>query len=84
MQATATTHRLRIDGMDCADCALTIEKAISKLDGVETASVNFTTQTLEATGQIATEDIARRVQELGYEAATAASRPTAAACVCIA
>jgi Cd2+/Zn2+-exporting ATPase len=35
-----------IEGMDCADCARTIEKAVGRLPGVGTASVNFGTARL--------------------------------------
>ena len=33
--------RLRVDGMDCADCAQTIERAVSRLDGVTHVAVSF-------------------------------------------
>lgn len=33
----------RLDGLGCATCAAKIETAVSKLDGVSTASVNFMT-----------------------------------------
>lgn len=32
---------LLLDGLDCAHCAGKIEKAVSKLDGVESAQLNF-------------------------------------------
>ena len=40
----------RLENLDCAACAAKMEAAISKLDGVESVSVNFTMQklTLEA------------------------------------
>lgn len=34
----------KLDEIDCANCAQRLEDAISKLDGVEKASVNFLTQ----------------------------------------
>ena len=33
-----------IEGMTCASCALTIEKAVNKLDNVDNAVVNLTTE----------------------------------------
>lgn len=33
----------RLEGLGCANCAAKMEKAISELDGVNTASVNFLT-----------------------------------------
>ena len=40
----------RLENLDCAACAAKMEAAISKLDGVESVSVNFIMQklTLEA------------------------------------
>ncbi len=32
---------LAIEGMDCADCAMTLERGVGRLEGVEEASVNF-------------------------------------------
>ena len=40
---------LTISGMHCASCALNIEKALKKLDGVESAVVNFANE--EATAE---------------------------------
>lgn len=37
---------MKISGMTCAACAARIEKAVSKLDGVENVSVNFATEKL--------------------------------------
>ena len=31
----------KINGLDCANCAAKVERAIGKLDGVNSASVNF-------------------------------------------
>jgi copper chaperone CopZ len=36
----------RLEGLDCANCASKIEKAISRLDGVRSASVSFLTTRL--------------------------------------
>lgn len=40
----------KIEDLDCAHCAAKMEKAIGKIDGVESVSVNFLSQklTLEA------------------------------------
>lgn len=41
---------LRIENLDCANCAAKLERRISKLDGVKNAGINFIGQrlTLEA------------------------------------
>ena len=34
-------QRYLIEGMDCADCALNIERGVGKLDGVNAVQVNL-------------------------------------------
>jgi len=36
----------KIEGMTCSACANRVERAISKLEGVEKANVNFATETV--------------------------------------
>lgn len=52
--------------MDCANCALTLERSIAGLDGVEEAQVNFSTALLRVSGAVALAQIAGRVEALGY------------------
>lgn len=40
-----------LEGLDCANCAAKIEKAISELDGVKEATVNFMTTKLIIDGE---------------------------------
>ena len=37
-------RKLQMNGVDCANCASKMEYAVSKLDGVNSCSVNFLTQ----------------------------------------
>jgi len=53
-------------GMDCADCALKIEKGVSKLEGIESVQVDFTAGLLHVEGQAGAEQIRQRVEALGY------------------
>lgn len=39
--------RFKIKGLDCANCASELERAINKVDGVERASISFMTEKLE-------------------------------------
>ena len=39
-------HVFRISGMDCANCARSIETGIAKLDGVERCELSFATEKL--------------------------------------
>ncbi|MDO4788828.1 MAG: heavy metal-associated domain-containing protein [Johnsonella sp.] len=34
---------LKLEGLDCADCAAKLERAIEKLEGVQRAGINFIT-----------------------------------------
>jgi len=58
--------QLDIEGMTCASCALRVEKALNKVEGVE-ASVNYATEraTILADG-IALESLSAAVEKAGY------------------
>lgn len=66
MTTNNTEITLRIGGLDCANCALTVEQGVAKLDGVQEAQLNFTTAILNVKGNLAPETIAERVEALGY------------------
>ncbi|MEY8001240.1 heavy metal translocating P-type ATPase [Clostridium sp. Mt-5] len=62
---------LKIEGMTCAACAKTIEKAAGKLPGVVEANVNFATEKLIITfdpSLVKTLDIKRSIEKAGYKA----------------
>lgn len=61
---------LKITGMSCASCAVTIEKALKKLEGVKSANVNFATEraTVEYSPELASIlDLRKTVQDVGYK-----------------
>ncbi|HMX56495.1 MAG TPA: heavy metal translocating P-type ATPase [Leptospiraceae bacterium] len=61
---------IQITGMTCATCALRIEKGLSKMPGVENATVNFATGSAHVTyadHQVATDAMLARIHDLGYE-----------------
>jgi len=39
--------KFKIKGLDCVNCASGLERAIQKLDGVESANISFMTQKME-------------------------------------
>ena len=39
--------KFKVKGLDCANCAAELERAIQKLDGVESANISFMTQKME-------------------------------------
>src|SRR5262245_33143159 len=59
--------QLHITGMDCADCALKLERGVGSLAGVEACQVNCATAQLHLTTIGANEaQIVKRIQRLGY------------------
>src|SRR5688500_16483369 len=63
-----TTEKLRLSGMDCADCAISIERSISSMPGVESAQVSFATSTADVRYDPSTvkrEAIVERISALG-------------------
>ncbi len=39
--------KFKIKGLDCANCAAELERAIKKLEGIESVNISFMTQRLE-------------------------------------
>lgn len=64
---TSQKHiEFQISGMDCADCARTLEGGIAQLDGVEAVQINFATAHMAATGTVDPQVIRDRFEALGY------------------
>lgn len=59
---------VRVEGMDCASCAATVEKRVATLPGVHRATVNFAVGKLDAEHDpsLSVEDIEKAVREAGY------------------
>jgi Zn2+/Cd2+-exporting ATPase len=68
--ATGVLERtvVRVEGMDCANCAATVERSVSRLPGVHTATVNFAAGRLDAEHEpdLALEEIEGAVRAAGY------------------
>jgi len=67
------TLHFRITGMDCADCAATLEKGVGNLSGVQSCSVNFGAARLKAEFDAARTNeaaIVERIHALGYDVYT--------------
>ncbi|WP_312652525.1 heavy metal translocating P-type ATPase [Aminipila sp.] len=70
---------LKIQGMTCASCAKTVEKATKKVQGVTDASVNFATEKLNVTfddSKVTVKDIQAAVEKAGYKALSEAVSKT--------
>ena len=39
-------NKFKVKGLDCANCAAELERAIEKIDGVDEASISFMTERL--------------------------------------
>ena len=57
-----------VEGMTCASCAQTVEKAVQKIEGVDVASVNLATEKLSVPYQenVSEEQIKKAVSDAGY------------------
>ncbi|NLY81714.1 MAG: heavy metal translocating P-type ATPase [Clostridiales bacterium] len=65
------TQHFLIEGMTCTACAAAIERNVSKMTGVESAVVNFTTENLVVkfdSGQVEISAIIEVIEKLGYVA----------------
>ena len=62
------TQRYRVDGMDCASCARTVEKIVSGVEGVRDVQVSFGNATLTIDGDVAPPTIQAAVRRSGYTA----------------
>lgn len=60
-----------VHGIDCANCARTIEISLARLDGIETCELNAATGRLRVRGTVDTTTIIAHMRSLGYEAAPA-------------
>jgi Cd2+/Zn2+-exporting ATPase len=83
--ATITLERIMIEnsrvvaykvkGLDCANCARSLENGIQKLDHVEFCEVNFSTESLKVEGSVTPAEIEERVRQLGYELVSTEDTP---------
>ncbi|OIU68682.1 heavy metal translocating P-type ATPase [Rossellomorea aquimaris] len=74
-----TEKTLSIEGMTCASCSQTVEKATSKLNGVQEANVNLATEKLRITydeSEVTLDQIKEAVDEAGYKAVSEMEKKT--------
>ena len=57
-----------VTGMTCAACQSRVEKAVAKLDGVESVSVSLLTNSMGVIGNVSETDVIAAVEEAGYGA----------------
>ncbi|GAA0123998.1 MAG: cation-translocating P-type ATPase [Clostridium argentinense] len=67
----STNKILKIEGMTCASCAKSVERATRKLNGVTEANVNYATEKLSIgyePSKIKVSDIKKAIEKAGYKA----------------
>ncbi|MEE8391797.1 MAG: cation-translocating P-type ATPase [Anaerolineae bacterium] len=75
MSTTSISLELTITGMDCADCALTLEKGVANLKGVSECQVNFAAAKMKVSGDLDETEIVKQIKTLGYGITEAGQRP---------
>ncbi|MEG0509249.1 MAG: heavy metal translocating P-type ATPase [Eubacterium sp.] len=66
-----TKQNFKITGMSCTACAAAIERTVNKLDGIDSAVINYATENLAVTYEasaIKPNDIITAIEKLGYGA----------------
>ena len=57
-----------VTGMSCASCVARVEKAVNKVDGVTSCSVNLLTNSMSVDGDVKSSDVISAVENAGYGA----------------
>lgn len=68
--ASVRSVSLPVEGMTCASCVMRIQRGLSKLEGVENASVNLATSRAQVDyrgERVGIGDLVNRIRALGYE-----------------
>ncbi len=68
-----------VTGMTCAACQARVEKAVSKVEGVESVSVSLLTNSMGVTGTAGAEQIIKAVVDAGYGASKKGEQQTKSA-----
>ena len=66
-------EKFQVLGMTCSSCQAHVEKAVSKLDGVEEVNVNLLSNSMNVTykeDKVTTQDIIKAVEHAGYQASS--------------
>lgn len=56
--------RFKIKGLDCANCAAELERAINKIDEINNASISFMTEKLEIEYDSEKDEIIKKVKKV--------------------
>lgn len=61
-------EQYKVTGMSCAACSARVEKAVSKIPGVNSCSVSLLTNSMAVNGTADPGDIIQAVEKAGYGA----------------
>lgn len=61
-------EQYQVTGMSCAACSSRVEKAVSKVPGVESVSVSLLTNSMSVEGMADAQSIIKAVEDAGYQA----------------
>ncbi|MHB8125416.1 MAG: CopZ family metallochaperone [Desulfitobacteriaceae bacterium] len=57
---------LKVEGMTCNHCKMSVEKALKNVSGVENAQVDLAKKEVSVTGTASYEDLAEAVEAAGF------------------
>lgn len=57
-----------VTGMSCASCVARVEKAVNKVEGITSCSVNLLTNSMSVDGDVKSSDVISAVEKAGYGA----------------
>ena len=70
METTNAELTFKVTGLDCANCAKSVETGVSQLAGVQSCELTFTSEKLRVSGDVEPQTVINRVRELGFDVAT--------------
>jgi Cu+-exporting ATPase len=68
VKSPGSIRTLRVEGMDCAGCAVSVRTALERVSGVKRAEVDFAAGLASITGDAASDAMLRAVEQAGYRA----------------
>ena len=70
------TVSLKVQGMTCASCVGRVEKALNKLEGVNSAQVNLATETANIQTLLEPQELIKAIQKAGFDASIPQTQQT--------
>ena len=74
VKQSTKAYQLIISGVNCAGCVKKIETALTKVDGVESAVMNFPLRTVDIIGAAEVNTLIATIESIGYQAKNRANQ----------